>query len=58
VGAAIFATYALTSRLSLTGVLEYNRLQNGAADSPLVRAGRGDPNQVFTALSLTYSFSW
>ncbi len=58
VGAAMFATYALTSRLSLTGVLEYSRLQNGAADSPLVRSGRGDPNQVFTALSLSYAFSW
>jgi len=58
VGAAMFATYALTSRLSLTGVVEFNRLQNGAAESPLVRGGRGDPNQVFTALSLTYSFGW
>jgi len=58
VGAAIFASYALTSRLSLTGIVEFNRLQGGAADSPLVRSGRGDPNQVFTALSLTYSFSW
>jgi len=58
VGAAMFATYALTPRLSLTGVLEYSRLQNGAAESPLVRGGRGDPNQVFTALSLSYSFSW
>jgi outer membrane scaffolding protein for murein synthesis (MipA/OmpV family) len=58
VGAAVFATYALTSRLSLTGVVEFNRLQGGAADSPLVRGGRGDPNQVFTALSLTYSFGW
>jgi len=58
VGAAMFATYALTSQLSLTGVVEFNRLQNGAADSPLVRGGRGDPNQVFTALSLTYSFGW
>ncbi len=57
VGAAIFATYALTNNLSLTGLIEYNRLQNGAADLPLVQ-GRGDVNQVFTALSLTYSFSW
>lgn len=58
VGAAIFASYALTSNLSLTGILEVNRLQNGAADSPLVRGGRGDATQVFTALSLTYSFGW
>ena len=58
VGAAVFASYALTSRLSLTGIVEFNRLQGGAADSPLVRGGRGDPNQVFTALSLTYSFGW
>jgi len=57
VGAAAFATYALTSNLSLTGLVEYSRLQNGAADSPLVQ-GRGDVNQVFTALSLTYSFGW
>lgn len=58
VGAAVFASYALTSNLSLTGIVEFNRLQSGAADSPLVRGGRGDANQVFTALSLTYSFSW
>jgi outer membrane protein len=58
VGAAVFASYALTSRLSLTGIVEFNRLQGGAADSPLVRGGRGDANQVFTALSLTYSFGW
>jgi outer membrane scaffolding protein for murein synthesis (MipA/OmpV family) len=58
VGAAVFASYALTSKLSLTGIVEYNRLQGGAADSPLVRGGRGDANQVFTALSLTYSFGW
>ncbi len=58
VGAAVFASYALTSRLSLTGIVEFNRLQGGAAESPLVRGGRGDPNQVFTALSLTYSFGW
>ncbi len=58
VGAAVFASYALTSRLSLTGIVEFNRLQGGAADSPLVRGGRGDPNQVFTALSLSYSFGW
>lgn len=57
IGAAAFATYALTSNLSLTGLVEYSRLQNGAADSPLVQR-RGDVNQVFTALSLTYSFSW
>lgn len=57
-GAAVFASYALTSKLSLTGIVEYSRLQNGAADSPLVRGGRGDPNQFFTALSLTYSFGW
>ena len=58
VGAAVFASYALTSKLSLTGIVEFNRLQGGAADSPLVRGGRGDANQVFTALSLTYSFGW
>ena len=58
VGAAVFASYALTTNLSLTGIVEYNRLQNGAADSPLVRGGRGDANQFFTALSLTYSFGW
>lgn len=58
VGAAVFASYALTSKLSLTGIVEFNRLQGGAADSPLARGGRGDANQVFTALSLTYSFGW
>lgn len=57
VGASLFASYAITSNLSVTGFAAYSRLQAGAADSPIVR-GRGDPNQFFTALSLSYAFSW
>jgi len=55
-GVGVFASYALTSNWSVAAIVEFNRLLGGAADSPLVRGGRGNPNQVFGALSLTYSF--
>jgi len=55
-GVAAFARYALTNSLSVSGIVEFNRLQGGAAGSPLVRGGRGNPNQVFAGLSLSYSF--
>ena len=57
IGAGVFANYALSRNIALQGALEYQRLQGGALDSPIV-SRRGDPNQILFLLSATYAFTW
>jgi len=57
VGAGVFANYALTRNIAVQALVEYQRLQADAANSPIV-SQRGNPNQVAAVLSATYAFNW
>ena len=54
-GAGAQLGYMLTSQWEVHANLEYERLFNGAAKSPLVKS-RGSPDQLTFGLGLSYSF--
>jgi outer membrane protein len=55
VGAGLQARYQWTSQWAVRSYVEYSRLMEDAAKSPLVTE-RGSPNQVTFGLGVTYSF--
>jgi outer membrane protein len=54
-GVGALARYEFSPQWATQIFIEYERLADSAADSPLV-ALRGDPNQVQVGIGLTYSF--
>jgi len=54
-GAGAQAHYQVTPQWATYTFIEYQRLENGAADSPLV-VQRGTPNQFEVGMGVTYSF--
>ncbi len=54
VGGLFAVQWRMDDRWSLQGFVEYERLQNAAADSPLVRTSGGSPDQIEAGLFLSY----
>ncbi len=55
VGASVVGTHQFTNHWSGSVIMNYTRLINDAADSPIVD-DRGSANQFFTGASINYSF--
>jgi MipA family protein len=57
-GFSSFAALKITDKISLLGFGNYDRLQDDAANSPLVRANRGSPDQYTVGSALSYRFDF
>lgn len=55
VGLSLVATYAVSGRWGVFGIVSASRLVGDAADSPIVKR-EGEATQVFGGLALTYGF--
>lgn len=54
IGALAALQWRVSERWGLQGYVEYGRLQNAAADSPLVRASAGSPDQIQAGVFLSF----